>query len=164
MPQPAYASISALNLGTGFVGVVAGAQRIIPRGVLKGYDLSLAPHDKRLEPDRPKDETTGNEEPRADRTLFVDDSAAPADVGQRWRGTVKTEELPGGGLHRHVGCNSANMAAAGLICYRKIGAGDSAPRNARPLTNKKTHIVELQRRSVRKLVVRGLGYRLIKSA
>ncbi|CAM9164938.1 unnamed protein product [Pylaiella littoralis] len=119
VPQPAYASISALNLGTGFVGVVAGAQRIIPRGVLKGYDLSLAPHDRRLEPGRPKDETTGNEEPRADRTLFVDDSAAQADVGQRWRGTVKTEELPGGGLHRHVRV-TVDASCAGKACDRLL--------------------------------------------
>lgn len=100
--EPSYASISALNLGTGSVGVLAGAHRVIPGGVLSGYDLTLAPPDTGMQPMRPKDENTNNEEPRVDRALFVDDATAPADVGQSWRGAVKTEELPGGGLHRHV--------------------------------------------------------------
>lgn len=57
-------------------------------GVLSGYDVDLAV----------------SEEPRDDGAVFVDDStAAPAEADQSWGGTVTTEELPGGGLHRHVG-------------------------------------------------------------
>lgn len=76
---------------------------MIPRGVLSGYDLTLTPPDAQQNPkDGPKGDKNENKEPRVDRALFVDDSTAPANVGQSWRGAIKTEELPGGGLHRHV--------------------------------------------------------------
>ena len=62
------------------------AHRVLAKGVLSGYDAGL--------PD--------NAEPSEDGAVFVNDSTAPADTGRGWRGTVTTEELPGGGLHRHV--------------------------------------------------------------
>lgn len=64
-------------------------------GALSGYDLGLGAPDL-----QPLDEKADEREPRADGALFVDDSIADADQG--WRGAVLTEELPGGGLHRHV--------------------------------------------------------------
>lgn len=70
--------------------VDAEAHRVLAGGVLSGYDVSL-------------------EEPgHKGGALFVDDSSAPAVVGQGWGGTVTTEELPGGGLHRHV-CTTSKL-------------------------------------------------------
>lgn len=69
-------------------------------GALSGYNLGLGPPDVQPGGGRPLGERADEGEPSADGALFVDDSIT--DAGQGWRGAVSTEELPGGGLHRHV--------------------------------------------------------------
>lgn len=71
-------------------------------GVLSGYDLSMPPPNAGLEPGMSSGETVDGSTPRMDDVIFVDESATPSDAGRSWRGDVATEELPGGGLHRHV--------------------------------------------------------------
>ncbi|CAM9592641.1 unnamed protein product, partial [Ectocarpus sp. 12 AP-2014] len=101
-----YASVSARSLGGAEVEVVSEAHRVLPGGVLSGYDLSVAPPNNALlengksldgEPDRGRPKNVD------EVAVFVDHSTAPVDVvGQRWRGDVAVVGLPGGGLHRHV--------------------------------------------------------------
>lgn len=90
------------------IEVIAEAHRVLPGGVLFGYDLSWTRPNARLELEERLDGRADDPEAGVSDAHFVDGSAATAasdaDVNavQRWRGTVSTEELPGGGLHRHV--------------------------------------------------------------
>lgn len=90
------------------IEVIAEAHRVLPGGVLSGYDLSSTPPNSRLEPEERRDQRTRSSETGVSTARFVDSSAAvaaadtDADAVQSWRGTVSTEELPGGGLHKHV--------------------------------------------------------------
>ncbi|CAM9158012.1 unnamed protein product [Ectocarpus sp. 4 AP-2014] len=101
-----YASVSARSLGGAEVEVVSEAHRVLPDGVLSGYDLSVAPpNNALLGNDKSSDgEPDGGRPKKVDEAaVFVDHSTAPADVvGQRWRGDIAVVGLPGGGLHRHV--------------------------------------------------------------
>eukprot|EP00752_Nemacystus_decipiens_P003141 g2908.t1 len=95
--EPAYASVSARGSGNLGVEVVAEAHRVLAGGVLSGYDASLG------------------EPGEKNGAVFVDDSTEPAHVGQGWRGTVSAEEMPGGGLHRHVRVK-IDASCAGKAC------------------------------------------------
>lgn len=87
--DPSYASVSARRSVHSGVEVVAEAHRVLAGGVLSGYDAGLA--------------DDGDPPSEGGGVVFVDDSTAPDILaGGSWGGTVTTEELPGGGLHRHV--------------------------------------------------------------
>lgn len=91
------------------IEVIAEAHRVLPGGVLFDYDLSWTRPNLRLEPEERLDGRTDSPETGISDARFVDGAAdvaaadTDADAVQSWRGTVSTEELPGGGLHRHVG-------------------------------------------------------------
>lgn len=104
--ESTYASIFVRRSGDLALEVVAEAHRVLTGGALSGYDVGL----------------TDNGEPSEDGAVFVDDSTSPpADAGQGWGGTVTTEELPGGGLHRHVR-KRENRGRAAIGQARVFGA------------------------------------------
>lgn len=100
-----YASVSARRSGVLGVDVDAEAHRVLPGGVLSGFDVGLG----------------ADGEPSEDGSaVFVDDSTAPAGSGQGWTGTVAAEELQGGGLHRHVCTTQGHCSRVSLYfsCLR----------------------------------------------
>lgn len=106
--EPAYASARAHVGERGNIKVATEAHRVLPGGSLSGYDLSST------RPRNNVERTDSEVDPRADEgaeaagmrvddAVFVDAALSPrVDGPGGWRGTVSVEELPGGGLHRHV--------------------------------------------------------------
>ncbi|CAM9390415.1 unnamed protein product, partial [Hapterophycus canaliculatus] len=119
-----YASISAHNHGIGEVEVVSAAHQVLSGGVISGYNLNMPPKDAGLEPGMSSGETADGGKPSVDDVLFVDESATPSDAGGSWRGEVEIEELPGGGLHRHVRINF-DIGCAGKGCVGLSDGGQS---------------------------------------
>ncbi|CAM9732825.1 unnamed protein product [Scytosiphon promiscuus] len=121
---PTYASISAQHRGDDDVEVIAEAHRVLPGGVLSGYDLNTPQPIAGLESGVSSGGIAGSGKPIADDVLFVDESAAPPDLQGSWRGDVKIEELPGGGLHRHVRIKF-DVGCTGEACPGSSGGGQS---------------------------------------
>lgn len=90
------------------IEVIAEAHRVLPGGALSDYDLSWTRPNSRLESEERLEGRADDPETGVSDARFVDGSAdaaaadTDADAVQSWRGTVSTQELPGGGLHRHV--------------------------------------------------------------
>lgn len=106
-PEPAYASARAHVDESGNINVVTEAHRVLSGGSLSGYDLSSTRPRNGIERtdsevEQRTDEGTEVAGKRVDDAVFVDDALSPRVDGRGWRGTVLMEELPGGGLHRHV--------------------------------------------------------------
>lgn len=106
--DPTYASVSVRVSGRGEMEVVAEAHRILSEGVLSGYELNPARPSSRSDPEMDSSDTG------VDDVSFVDDATVAADVGSDWKGTISTEELPGGGLHRHVSLQLCYFPIANL--------------------------------------------------
>eukprot|EP00904_Undaria_pinnatifida_P013297 jgi/Undpi1/9098/HiC_scaffold_26.g11556.m1 len=104
--EPSFASVFSRMTYRDRAEVIARAHGVIPGGVLSDYDLSWTRPTSSLEPEERLDGRSGAPETGMSHARFVDGSASVAaagdDGGQSWRGTVLTEELPGGGLHRHM--------------------------------------------------------------
>lgn len=104
--EPSFASVFSRMTYRDRAEVIARAHGVIPGGVISDYDLSWTRPTSSLEPEERLDGRSGAPETGMSHARFVDGSASVAaagdDGGQSWRGTVLTEELPGGGLHRHV--------------------------------------------------------------
>lgn len=106
-PEPAYASARAHVDESGNINVVTEAHRVLSGGSLSGYDLSSTrPHNGVDRTDSEVEQRTNEgievAGARVDDVVFVDAALSPGVDGRGWRGTVSMEELPGGGLHRHV--------------------------------------------------------------
>lgn len=98
--QPAYAYAWAQTVEDGAVEIFAEAHRLVPDGVISGYDLhSTKPNQGQS--DEP-DGGIADSGVDADDVEFVEFSAFSRQEAEGWLGSVSTEELQGGGLHRHV--------------------------------------------------------------
>lgn len=94
----AFASIFARVAGESQVAITAAAHSVLSLGALSGYNLDPTSYAS----NNPSPSSSGGTGDDRTDIEFIEDSFLSDDVGAHWFGTSTMEELPGGGLHRHV--------------------------------------------------------------
>ena len=100
--NPAFASVLACVAEDNQVSITAQAHGVLASGALSGYSVGPTQRNAKNEPSTSSDEDTDDEGTDFFKAEFVDDSLLSAVTEGRWFGAATMEELPGGGLHRHV--------------------------------------------------------------